>query len=190
MTTDILVREWSFPLSLNGTIIDLECTSIKPEDGEIVTFGVFCGNKITIYQRTDPSESGKVAFLKKFENWKDFCIRPYFAYNKSYEEMWLKTSFDSDLMEKWKKKAENERKKWPRVSELVSMPHNYYGLSDIEGAEVPILWEEYKKTSDVQILDRIIHHDFYDLVREACLCLWHDSLHDDFVTVLESKIKK
>jgi len=195
---ETIVREWRVPLLLNGTIIDVETTSIKPEDGELVTLGMFYGDKILIFQRADPTPEGKAAFLRKIECWKEFCPRPYFAYNKSFEEMWLGTPIDSDLMEKWKREAENHivdvqtrrRMKWPKVCELISLPHEYYGLSDIGGRDVPRLWEEYRKSGDLKILDKVIYHNLYDLIREACLYMWDETVQDAIIRVLEKEKTK
>lgn len=194
-----IVREWRVPLLLNGTIIDVETTSIKPEDGDLVTLGMFYGDKILIYQRADPTQEGKVEFLRKIDNWKEFCPRPYFAYNKAFEEAWLGTAVDSDLMEKWKREAENHivdmqtnrKMKWPKVCELISLPHEYYGLSDIGGRDVPELWEQYSRTRDTALLDKIIYHNLYDLIREACLYMWDETVQDAIIQVLaKGKSKK
>jgi hypothetical protein len=193
-----IVREWRMPLLLQGTIIDVETTAIRPEEGELLTLGMFFGEKVLIYQRADPTPEGKAAFWKRIENWVEFCPRPYFAYNKSFEERWLGTGIDSDLMEKWKREAEkrvvdvNTRRtmKWPKVSELISLPHEYYGLNDIDGKEVPQLWEEYRKSLDPVLLERIIYHNLYDLIREACLYMWDETVQDAIIRVLEREKNK
>lgn len=194
-----MVREWRMPLLLQGTIIDVETTARRPQEGELLTLGMFFGDKILIYQRADPTPAGRTAFEKKIENWTEFCPRPYFAYNKSFEEEWLGTRIDSDLMEKWKIEAEkrivdtrtNRKMKWPKVSELISLPHEYYGLSDICSRDVPQLWEDFKKNEDPLLLERIIYHNLYDLIREACLYMWDETVQDAIIRVLEKeKVKR
>lgn len=176
-------REWMVPISISGTIVDVETTGIDPELGDVITCGCFSGNKISIFQRVDPTEDGKRKFFRVLYNWSSFYPRPYYAYNKRFEENWLKIRFDHDLMSKWKKTAENNISKdgrtlkWPKVSELISLPHNYYGLEDIDGKDVPIIWKEFcdTKGKDIKILDKIIFHNLNDLIREACLLMWDET---------------
>ena len=190
-------REWTLPLSVNGTIVDVETTSIDPKDGEIVTVGFFSANKICIFQRIDPSQEGMRKFFSVLYNWAHFYPRPFYAYNKSFEEKWLQTHFDHDLMGKWKSAAEKKIKngrslKWPRVSELISLPHNYYGMQDIDGKDVPRIWKEYCDNGDknTEMLERIILHNLNDLIREACLLMWDETSAKPFANVLFREMQK
>ena len=191
-------REWMIPLSVNGTIVDVETTSINPSDGDIVTCGFFSSNKISIFQRIDPSEEGKRKFFTVLYNWGNFYSRPFYAYNKKFEERWLQTNFDHDLMGKWRSEAERESsktgkfKKWPKVSELISLPHNYYGLSDIDGKDVPEIWKAFcnSEEKDIKMLDRIIMHNLNDLIREACLLMWDETGAKIFAEILFREVKK
>jgi uncharacterized protein YprB with RNaseH-like and TPR domain len=180
MSAVFIKKEWSVPLSISGTIVDVETTALEPKDGELITLGVFFGNSIKIFQRTDVSKEGNERFLRALSNWQDICPRPFYAYNKNFEEKWTRASFDHDLMAKWRVEAENKRTgdkalKWPRVCELISLPHDYYGIHDIDGRDVPKLWREYTKTRDLAKLNLIITHNLFDLIREACLLLWDET---------------
>ena len=199
-------REWMIPISVNGTIVDVETTSISPKDGDVITCGFFSGNKISIFQRIDPSEEGKRKFFSVLYNWNKFYSRPFYAYNKKFEETWLRTNFDHDLMQKWKSEAEQKilengkTLKWPRVSELISLPHNYYGLQDIGGKEVPEIWKNFCDSNtttaninnerDVSLLDKIIMHNLNDLIREACLLMWDETSALVCANILFREIKK
>ncbi|RLJ06934.1 MAG: hypothetical protein DRP12_03195, partial [Candidatus Aenigmatarchaeota archaeon] len=125
-----LIRRWNFPVSIDGTIIDIETTDVNPEKGEIITFGYFTGNTIKIFQRTDPSERGRDIFNRFIRSALQTLPRPFHAYNCSFEERWLGVRFSHDLMAKWREKSDKGRQKlkWPKVSELISLPHSYYKL--------------------------------------------------------------
>lgn len=173
----MIKKEWHVPLSLQGTIIDIETTALDPSDGELITFGVFYNDLIIVFQRTDTSEAGRELFEKYLSNWTDFCPKPYYAYNKGFEEKWLNTKIQYDLMAKWKEgaekiKTENGTLKWPRLNELVSFPHKYYGIEEIDGRGVLLLWKEYVLTGDKEKLNAIINHNLNNLASSACLCLW------------------
>ncbi len=190
-------HEWLVPLSINGTIVDVETTSITPQEGDLITAGFFSGNKICIFQRIDPTDGGKQLFMSAIANWSDFCMRPFYAYNKAFEERWLRTGFDHDLMEKWRVKAEldiqnGKLKKWPRVSELVSLPHAYYGGSDIDGRDVPHIWKMYAESAarNIRLLDPIIEHNLNDLIREACLLLWDETGSQAYAKTLLNDARK
>ena len=102
----MIQREWKFPISFPGTLIDVETTAISPRYGELITFGFFTAGGIRIYQRTDPSPEGYEAFKQAVSRWHSFLPRPYHAYNSSFEQDWLGTSFDHDLFQKWRGLAE------------------------------------------------------------------------------------
>jgi len=186
MAGSLIKREWQLPFSLAGTIVDIETTALKPTDGEMITLGVFFSDRITVFQRSDISPEGKLIFEQQVKNWTDFCPKPYYAYNKDFEEAWLGTRIHHDLMAKWKTGAEKMRQKgdpaesfsrfgkWPKLSELVSFPQKYFGIEDIEGREVPLLWKEYKTTGDKAKLTSIVNHNLCNLVSAACLYMWDE----------------
>jgi len=56
---------------------------------------------------------------------------PLFAYKLQFEHDFIKQQLGMhiqgyDLMEKWRKKADDMNMKWPRLDELVTHPHEYY----------------------------------------------------------------
>lgn len=178
----MIIKEWKVPASIEGTIIDIETTALQPP-GEIITYGFFFGNTIKIFQRTDLTEEGKEKFEKGIKKAFFFYPRPYYAYNCSFEEQWLGIKFDHDLMEKWRKEAESvvgdngRRLKWPKVSELISLPHEYFKIkAEATGREIPEIWQKYKDTGKEEFLAHIINHNLYDLIRESCLMLWDETI--------------
>jgi len=66
--------------------------------------------------------------------------------------------------------------KWPKASELISLPHSYFFKSDIEGKEIPKIWKRYLETKNKKFLEIIIFHNFNDLIRNYCLYLWDESI--------------
>jgi hypothetical protein len=120
------------PVTFRGTIIDIETSDLVPSKGEIITFGFFSSGEVKIYQKTEPGIDSE--FDNVVRSALRILPRPFFAYNASnFEEIWLGVKFDLDLMDKWKLFTEdlNQQKnlltKWPKLSELISLPYEYYG---------------------------------------------------------------
>ncbi len=169
-------KTWSVPISVQGSIIDVETSGLKKISSELLTFGAFHGNTIVILQRTDCSEKGRLEFEKIVNDSLDMLPRPFYAYNSSFEEEWLGTKIDHDLMAKWKILADTSGKKWPKASELTKMPHEYYEISvEATGKEIPGIWEKYCKDGNPSHLDKIVYHNLYDLIRESGLLLWDET---------------
>jgi len=210
----LIKREWRFPLSFLGTVIDIETTGLDPRKDEIITYGIFSAEVIRIYQRTDPTPEG----LKRFERFVsrsfDFLPRPYCAYKSEFEEAFLKVKIDHDLFKKWSEYADLYREcskhgwfivsravdegcpkcgehstirmKWPKLAELITMPHEYFETSlEADGEDVPDIWREYVKTREKSFLLGIIYHNLYDLLRSACLILWDETILGLISDILE-----
>ncbi len=179
----MIKRTWTLPLGVEGTVIDVETTSLSPQDGELLTVGFFEGKNIRILQRE--KKDGEGDFRKTIKDVFEHYSRPFYAYNAGFEEAWLNIKFDYDLMEKWRKECEKyvdnkgKRKKWPRLEELVSLPQSYFRVRvEARGSEVPGIWQRYFISEDTKELDLIIYHNLYDLIREACLAMWDETISD------------
>jgi hypothetical protein len=66
--------------------------------------------------------------------------------------------------------------KWPSSAELISLPHAYFFQSDIEGKEVPKIWDRYVQTRKRNLLELIMFHNFNDLIRDYCLYVWDETV--------------
>lgn len=179
MTKDEVKSVYSLPLNVSeGSLIDFETTGIPGIDSscEVVTLGYLKGDTVTIIQR---SAKDTEHFYRDVRRILDNSPRPFYSYNTQFErdimqlELRMRVSETDfiDLMSPWKAKADEIRKKWPSLGELISEPEDYYGQGKITGRNVPELWGEYLSTSDQDILKRIMEHCFSDILREATLLL-------------------
>jgi hypothetical protein len=70
-------------------------------------------------------------------------------------------------MKPWKVKAVLQGLKWPRLSELISEPQQYFEDRVVSGGDVPKLWKNYLRTGSQKNLTLIMQHNLSDLLREA-----------------------
>ncbi|NWG08807.1 MAG: ribonuclease H-like domain-containing protein [Nitrososphaerales archaeon] len=178
------------PVTFRGAIIDVETSDLFPSRGEVITFGFFSAGEIRIYQKTEQGDDYE--FDSIVRSALKLLPRPFFAYNSDFETSWLGVRFELDLMIKWKRLTEDLKgnsnfiKKWPRLSELISIPYEYYrGKVENSGSEIVKLWKMYLKTRDKLNLLRIIYHNKYDLIRECCLLLWDEDTIRLFAEIIE-----
>ena len=140
------MQRLEFPLdgiSVAGTVVDLETVGLEPVAGGIFTFGYLSEDVIRIVQAEGESDCVE---LERFirDVW-ETLPRPLYAYNKGFEEKWFrpllgsKVHVDHDLMETWKRAAEQQSLKWPRLRELVRPPVFYYrwGVADLDRERDP-----------------------------------------------------
>ncbi len=189
---DLLIIHHRFPpeIRFEGLIIDLETTSTRPENGEIVNFGVVMGNLLVTIsrRRTTPLQDFHLTlrcFLEEAQR------RKYrtFAYNSSFESMWLmdKVKWDgniTDLMETPRKISDRIRDnmgehKYPKLRELI-YPRFFFvfGIKkwDIDASLVRRKWEEHLRTGKDAPIRWIAHHNLLDLISELEIMLWQDIL--------------
>jgi len=108
-----------------------------------------------------------------FKKWSAFAERC----RKCEEHGWFLTSSPEEKKCPVCKKVIWSRLKWPKLEELISMPHNYYKIEiESPGREIPEIWKKYKKSKDEKILLRVIYHNLYDLIRSSCLILWDETI--------------
>ena len=171
--------EFKLPIHIQGTVVDLETTAFALP-GDILTYGFLTGDTITVFQRTDASAQGKLDFEEEMKKWPEQFPRPFYSYNAEFEEKWTGVKFDFDLMKPWRdecsrSEANGLKVKWPKVSELVSAPHDYFAKQkEFLGHQVPLLWQQYAQSGEQDFLKEIVFHNVCDLKREACLLFWKE----------------
>ncbi len=189
---DLLVVHHRFPpeIRFEGLIIDLETTSTRPENGEIVNFGVVMdGILVSISRRRSTPRQDFCLTLRCFLD--EARRRGYrvFAYNSSFESMWLSQKVDwngdiYDLMETPRLISDRIRNnlgehKYPKLRELI-YPRFFFvfGIKkwDIDASLVRRKWEEHLKTGRDGPIQWIAHHNLLDLISELEIMLWQDIL--------------
>lgn len=179
-----------FPISIPGTIIDIETTALQHPDGYIVSFGHLRAYDLSILQRTDVVDD---EFDESVRCLVKFLPRPFCAYNSGFEESWLGVKFDHDLFERWRQLSEKMddggiRTQWPSLMELMAGPYATLGTHDILGHQVPLLWNDYLQTRDSDILMKISDHNYFDLLRDCCLLIWdHRSMLEALSALLRER---
>ena len=151
MITEIV----KLPAFLYGTIIDIETTGLPYEDAEVITLGLISGNKLQIIQRTKEEDFCKQA-LRLLKG----LPRPYYAFNKNFEEHFLGIKIDRELQaHKYERKREAIR--------IAGLNDPFKGI----GTHVVNAWNKYDSTGNKRCLSHIILHNRACLLLEACLVL-------------------
>lgn len=153
-----------------GSLIDFETTGLDPKTCDVVTLGYVVGNTLRILQRRDSSPS----FDKRVKEVLVALPEPIFAYNSSFEEKFAREKYGisrkfGDIMAPWRRRADAEGLKWPKLDELLPDPETYFGDEITSGAQIPRIWAEYLATGKSELLDRIVRHNEIDLLRELML---------------------
>jgi uncharacterized protein YprB with RNaseH-like and TPR domain len=171
-----------------GTVIDLETTGLPDQkEHEIVCVGYITSNKLIILCRRSEDKKPFYTELKRLVK---RLPKPFYAYNAQFErtiiekELGLAFPLNSfvDLMKPWKVKAVLHGLKWPRLSELISEPQQYFEDRVVSGGDVPKLWKNYLRTGSQKNLTLIMQHNLSDLLREAILLLLHPEFYTKKVT--------
>jgi hypothetical protein len=149
-------------LSLRGTIIDFETTHWDVEKGELVTAGFLSKDGIVILQRLELAED---AFKRKVIEEIQTKGRPWFAFNKEFEEAFLPINIDEELQR-------NEREAAFRAL-LDEGLLNHYGLlcDPLFNEEIHRFWNLWKSTKDIILVSKIIRHNYCCLAKEYYLKL-------------------
>lgn len=162
----------------DGTLIDFETTGIpgKDPEHEIVTIGYLYANKLVVKQRKTVERE---PFYTEVRNVIAHVPRPLYSYNSKFERdiiegelgLSLPPKDIVDIMEPWRKRAEDAGMKWPKLDELISEPEDYFGEEKITGRDVPRLWKEYLASGRERSLQKIMEHSLSDMLRETLLLL-------------------
>jgi len=164
-----LIRDLPVGVS-KGSLIDFETTGLDPKTSDVVTLGYVVGSTMRILQRRDRTP----LFDKKVKEVLESLPEPIFAYNSSFEEKFAREKYGinrrfGDIMAPWKRRADNEGLKWPKLEELLPDPETYFGDEITSGAQVPRIWANYLATGNEDLLDQIVRHNEIDLLRELML---------------------
>lgn len=161
-----------------GTLVDFETTGIpgKTPDHEIVTIGYLYMNKLVVKQRKTVERE---PFYTEVRNVIAHAPRPLYSYNAKFEREIIELELGLhlpekdivDIMEPWRKRAEDAGMKWPKLDELISEPEDYFGEEKVTGGDVPRLWKEYLANGSESSLRKIMEHSLSDMLRETILLL-------------------
>lgn len=166
----------------NGSLIDFETTGIpyRDSDMEIVTLGYFNQNQVVIIQR---KTTDKKLFYDEIQTIIRDLPKPFYSYNTRFEsdvissELGIKLGSNDfiDLMDRWKKKADGQGLKWPKLDELISEPEDYFQETKIGGKDIPGLWKAFLSGGTETLLKLIMQHCLSDLLRETILLFRYNS---------------
>jgi hypothetical protein len=147
---------------LKGTIIDFETTHWNVEKGELLTAGFLSKDGVVILQRFElPEDVFKIRVIEEIQTKE----RPWFAFNKEFEEAFLPISIDKELQQNEKEAA------FGALCDEGLL--NHYGLlcDPLFNEEIPRFWNLWKSTKDMIVLSKIIRHNYCCLAKEYYLKL-------------------
>jgi len=151
----MIMRKRIIPARIKGTVIDIETTGLPQEGAEIITLGAVSGNQLQILQRS--VEKNFAARIKRVIS---RLPRPYYAFNKGFEEAMLGVGIDGELQsERYEKKSQ---------AIAVAKLHDPFNGN---GFDVIATWRKYKETGDARYLALIMDHNESDLLLETCLLI-------------------
>jgi uncharacterized protein YprB with RNaseH-like and TPR domain len=151
----MLTRKRIIPAMIRGTVIDIETTGLPHQGAEVITLGTVSGNLVQILQRTSDRD-----FSSQIKQSLSNSPRPFFAFNKSFEEDMLGISIDGELQAQ-----PYEKKSRAVVVSRLADPFNGNGIEVIDA------WRRYRSTGDIRTLIPIMDHNESDLLLETCLLL-------------------
>lgn len=109
---DVLYYHTELPCTIPGTVIDIETTGLNPEDSFITGLGIVKWNKLSCFvidggANCDEDSIGDEyppEITEKFAKFREWCIskvakcpQPLAAYNKRFEQGFLKSKFLVEL---------------------------------------------------------------------------------------------
>jgi len=149
-------------IDLDGTIIDFETTHWDVKLGEIITAGFLSEEGFVIYQRLD---STKEEFKKTLNFEIQNKNRPWYAFNKEFEESFLEFWIDKELQQ-----DERESAFGALLNE--GLLDHYNSLCDpCFNDEISNFWDAYRLRKDPVFLSKIIRHNYCCLAKEYYLYL-------------------
>jgi hypothetical protein len=145
---------------LEGTIIDFETTHWDVEKGELITAGFLSKEGIVILQRLELAENEfKKMAIEEIQTKR----RPWFAFNKEFEEKFLPIAIDKELQ---------QNKREAAFGALVDEGLlDHYGLlcDPLFNEEIHRFWNAWKSTKDMVFISKIIRHNYCCLAKEYYL---------------------
>jgi len=162
----MLKRKVIIPARIDGTIIDIETTGLPEEGAEVITLGTVSGSELQILQRTDEED-----FSKTIKPILLRLPRPFYAFNKSFEERMLRVPIERELQaESYEKKA--------RAIAVSRLPDPFSG----NGFHAIDAWHKYVATKKLHFLAPIMDHNESDLLLETCLLIVRHSRKEEVET--------
>jgi hypothetical protein len=150
------------PSILEGTIIDFETTHWVVEKGELITAGFLSKEGILILQRLELTEN---EFKKKVIEEIQTKRRPWYAFNKEFEEKFLPITMDKELQQ-------NERESAFGALLDEGLLDHYDLLCDpLFNEEIHRFWNAWKSTKDMVFVSKIVRHNYCCLAKEYYLKL-------------------
>ena len=148
-------------LILDGAIIDFETTHWDVKRGELITAGFLSKEEIVILQRLELTENEfKKRVIEEIQTKK----RPWYAFNKEFEEAFLPILIDNELQH------EHESAFGALLEE--GLLDNYNLLCDpLFNDEIGRLWSAWKSTKDMLFASKIVRHNYCCLAKEYYLKL-------------------
>jgi len=145
---------------LEGTIIDFETTHWDAKKGELITAGFLSKEGIVILQRLELTENEfKKSVIEEIQTKR----RPWYAFNKEFEEKFLQISIDNELQQKERESAFGAL--------LEEGLLDYYNLlcDPLFNEEIPRFWDAWNSTNDKVLVSKIVRHNYCCLTKEYYL---------------------
>jgi hypothetical protein len=145
---------------LEGTVIDFETTHWDAKKGELITAGFLSKEGIVILQRLKlPEKEFKRRAVEEIQKKR----RPWYAFNKEFEEKFLPIVTDKELQQ-------NELESAFGALLEEGLLDNYSLLSDpLFNEEICRFWDAWKSTEDMLFVSKIIRHNYCCLAKEYYL---------------------
>ena len=102
--------------------------------------------------------------------WLRVLTRPFFAYNKAFEERVLKVKFDGEISTEF---AVGKMRKKKFAIKIDGLRDPFGG----DGVKCVFAWRDYLKTGDKAYLYRILEHNVSCLVQELSLLVSRPFIH-------------
>ena len=145
---------YKLPCWIQGTIIDIETTGIKPEHSELVGLGLLKENRISCFVRSFETSD------EHFRIWSKDKVRrspkPYIAYYNEFERNWLR--LEKDNPNDW---IEIQPKRMHKKLYAIRVQHL---MHDEDGSVVPEAW----RNKDIKT---VLWHLTCDMFEELALYL-------------------
>lgn len=145
---------------LEGTILDFETTHLDVKKGELITAGFLSNDGVVVLQRLGLTED---EFKKRVIEEIQTKRRPWYAFNKEFEEKFLPIMTDQELQ-----KHERESAFGALLDEGLL---DHYGLlcDPLFSEEVCRFWDAWKSTQDMVFVSKIVRHNYCCLAKEYYL---------------------
>jgi len=150
-----------YRLESDGTIIDVETTHWEIEKGELITAGFLSQEGIIILQRLELTEN---EFRKKVLEEAKTKKRPWYGFNKEFEEKFLPILMDSDLQY-------GRESAFGALRDEGLLRHYDLLCDPLFNEEIKRFWNAWKSTKDMVFVSKIVRHNYCCLTKEYYLKL-------------------